>query len=343
MKKMNSAEIAKLAGVSRSTVSRVINNYQNVPKATKEKVLKVIEQHNYYPKVYAQALVGKKTGTIVLFMAETGNVSSDSISNFLVTHVIERASDHGFYVLTSIIRDIDNLETRQKIKEVFYQGRVDGGIFIGMKNDEPVIEELASEGFIIGVLDQEAAKSQDFNHITCSYDNFKGTKIAIDYLVSLGHKQIGIVNGDMTRHAGMERYVGFMEAMNQHQLEVNHRWVLEGDFSKNCGELAITKLIEKGESLPTAWLAANDSIAFGIINGLEKFSYKVPEDISVIGIDDHLLSQYCKPPLTTLRVDFKYAMENLTSQVINAIKGRPIDPIADIDMELIIRESCKRI
>ena len=98
-------EIARLAGVSRSTVSRVINNYSNVPPETRDKVMRMIEQYHYVPNASAQVLAGKRTRTIGLFMIEAGHVASDILTNMLIASVIENASSLGYYVLTHIIRD----------------------------------------------------------------------------------------------------------------------------------------------------------------------------------------------------------------------------------------------
>ena len=129
-KDINSNEIARLAGVSRSTVSRVINNYPNVPPETREKVMKIIEQYNYFPNISAQVLAGKRAKSIGVFLVARGQFSSDILTNLLITSVIEGASDCGYYVVTNIIRDIKDSESIKIVKEMFFQRSIDGGIFI---------------------------------------------------------------------------------------------------------------------------------------------------------------------------------------------------------------------
>ncbi|WP_077623314.1 LacI family DNA-binding transcriptional regulator [Sediminibacillus massiliensis] len=344
MKEINSTEIANLAGVSRSTVSRVINNYPNVPHSTRQKVLKVIQENNYYPNLYAQALAGKKTGTIVLILLDNGHISNDAITNFLITNVIESAADYGYYVLTVVIRDIDYPDSRKQVREIFHQRRVDGGIVIGAKNDEPVIEELINEGFIIGILDQERPPEEQLNRINFNFDNKNGALAALEYLIGLKHKEIGLINGDLNRISGLQRYEGFVEGMKKHKLQIHQEWIMMGgDFNKESGYQAINSLLQKNIELPTAILAANDSVAFGAIQALKERSIKVPDDISIIGIDDHLLSAYCHPPLTTLKIDFQETMKQLTASVIQTIKGTEAEKTHITGMELIIRESCKEL
>ncbi|MBS4218349.1 LacI family DNA-binding transcriptional regulator [Bacillus sp. FJAT-49711] len=344
MRKVNSVEIAKLAGVSRSTVSRVINNYPNVPESTRRKVMEVIQEHNYYPNISARVLAGKKTGTIGLFMIESGPVSDDPLSSFFITSIIDSASTKGYYVLTNFIRDRQDYNTIERLKEVFYQRRIDGGIFIGADNYEPMIEELIKEGFIIGIVDQSLPGANEPNRIVSNFPNEEGVAKAIDYLVDLGHKNIGIINGDMNRIAGPQKFQGYLNGMKKNDLKVNNDWVLKGNFSRKSGYEAIKKLLEKKVALPSAFIAANDSNAFGVIQALQEHSIKVPDDISVIGFDDHMLSAFSNPSLTTVRVNFTEMMQKLTENMILAVEGKQVDSNHYVsDTELIIRNSCKSI
>lgn len=342
--KINSNEVALLAGVSRSTVSRVINNYSNVPPKTREKVMKAIKELNYYPNVSAQMLAGKGSRTIGLFIITSAAV--DVLTNMMIASVMEAASDMNYYVLTYIIRDINDENTQHNVREMFHQRRIDGGIFIALKRDEPFINELVAAGFVIGVFDQERNEQRLANHIPAKLNNDSGIKQAIAYLIGLGHRKIGIVNGDLNRLSGLQRYEGFLSAMGQHGLEVNQSWVLASDFNEDAGYEAMDSFLQGtgAKELPTAWIAANDSEAFGVIRALHKHGLHVPEHMSVIGFDDHLLSERFHPPLTTIRVDFKYLFTELMQLVIKQIE-EPTQQLqeATCDSTLIIRESCRRL
>ena len=338
---INSIEVAQLAGVSRSTVSRVVNNYANVPIETKEKVMKAIKELNYFPNVSAQMLAGKKSRTIGLFMVSSGEVSVDVLTNMMIVSVIEKASDYDYYVLTYIIRDTTDKATINNVKEIFYQRRIDGGIFIGTEHYEPFVEELIQEGFIIGVFDQEHPESTTGNRIVANFNNELGMKQATDYLIGLGHREIGVINGNIKRLSGERKYEGFMQAMELNSLVVNPSWVVAADFTDEAGYKAMKQLLEHEEPLPTAFIAANDSIAFGAIRALREQNIQVPEDISVIGFDDHVLSEKHSPPLTTVKVDFKRLFKDLLTVLIAKIE-KPTDDIrqVSVDCSLIIRESC---
>jgi LacI family transcriptional regulator len=339
--KMNSTQIAQLAGVSRSTVSRVINNYPSVPPETREKVMKVIKEHNYFPDMSAQVLAGKNMRNIGLFIIDKGSVSSDPTSNMLIASVIEAASNHDYYVLTNIIRDCKSPKNIERVKTVFYQNRIDAGIFMGADNHEPFIEELIGEGFIIGIVDQDLPGRNEPNRIVYSFDNENGAVKAIDYLVSLNHQRIGIINGDIKRHAGSARLEGYLKAMKHHCLPVRKEWILQSDFSSANGYNTMKSFLKTNVELPTAFFAGNDSIAFGAIRALNEKQIKVPDDISIIGIDDHVLSSLFHPPLTTFKANFSKMMQSLTYDVIKTIEQTNNKGIKlTMDSELIVRESC---
>ncbi|CAM3755131.1 LacI family DNA-binding transcriptional regulator [Cohnella lubricantis] len=341
---INSEEIARLAGVSRSTVSRVINNYSNVPAKTREKVMKIIEQYQYVPNLSAQVLAGKKTRTIGLFMIEAGHVSSDMLTNMLLASIIENASAAGYYVLTYIIRSTKDASGIREIKDIFYQRRIDGAIFIGAANDEPLIEDLIAEGYIVGVMDQDLPGRDEPNRVIVNFDNHHGMMLAVGYLAQLNHREIGIVNGDMNRFSGTDKYEGFLLAMKHYGIPVEKRWVLSGGFHEQRGYEAIRAYLETGERLPTAMIMANDSVAFGAVRALRERGLSVPENLSIVGFDDHALSARFQPALTTVKVDFDGMMKRLTQAVIGRIEG---EASAQIDRasasRLVVRDSCRSL
>ncbi|MDQ0229003.1 LacI family DNA-binding transcriptional regulator [Metabacillus malikii] len=342
--KVNSTQIAQLAGVSRSTVSRVINNYPSVPPETREKVMKIIKEYNYFPDMSAQVLAGKNMRNIGLFIIDKGSVSSDPTSNTLITSVIEEASAQDYYVITNIIRDCKSPKNIERVKTVFYQNRIDAGIFMGADNHEPFIEELIAEGFIIGIVDQDLPGRNEPNRIVYSFDNEDGAKKAVDYLVSLKHRKIGIINGDLKRHAGSARFDGFVKAMKLHGLPVKKEWVIQSDFSSTSGYHSMKHFLKTATDLPTAFFAANDSIAFGVIRALNEKQINVPSDVSIIGIDDHVLSKLYHPPLTTFKADFSKMMQSLTVDVINSIEQSNKKGIkVTMGSKLIVRESCRSL
>ncbi len=342
---INATEIARIAGVSRSTVSRVINNYANVPPETRKKVMEIIDQHRYVPNLSAQVLAGKKTKTIGLFMIEKGHVAGDFISNMLLASVIESASAHGYFVLTHIIRGRCDSDSIRGVKDIFYQRRIDGGLFIGAADDEPFIEELVSEGFWVASVDQSfEGREEQPNRMVGDLNNERAMKQAVSHLAALNHREIGHIGGDLTRHSGMAKLEGFRKAMSECGLSVSEDWILPGGFHEEIGYGAMKNFLASGNRLPTAIVMANDSVAFGAIRALREHGLDVPRDISIIGLDDHALSARFQPALTTLRVDFDGMLEGLTTSLIRHIEEKEVGAEkVTADVHLIARDSCRNI
>ncbi|WMT41713.1 LacI family DNA-binding transcriptional regulator [Paenibacillus sp. D2_2] len=292
---INSIEIAKIAGVSRSTVSRVINNYPNVPKATRDKVMQVIEQYKYSPNFSARIMSGMKTQTIGLFMISPEEVFHDSLTTSLITGLIESASNQGYYVLTHIIRNTKDQDIVRKVKETFYQQRIDGGIFIGAANHETLIEELIAEGYFVGIIDQNIEGRYESNRVVCNFGNVQGMKQGVDYLAGLNHRKIAFITGDPLRCSGPEKLEGFKNAMVSHGLEVDSRWIIPSDFTEKGGYSSVRQWLKTVYELPTAIFACNDSVAFGALAALKEADLIVPDQISLIGFDDHALSSRIQP------------------------------------------------
>lgn len=342
---INSAQIAKLAGVSRSTVSRVINNYSNVPQETREKVLEVIKQYNYYPNISARVLKGKKTNTIGLFMI-SGNVITDNLlNNYSIASVIENAALYGYHVLSYIINDTKDPETIHNVKEIFHQGRIDGAIIKGGANHEPLIEELIAEGFLICVIDQDLPGRTEKNRMVFNFESEKTAENAVDYVVGLNHRKIAVINGNLNKYSGIKKYQGFLRGIEKNSSKIEKHWLIQGEFNKGSGYAGMSKLLKSASELPTAVCAANDSIAFGAIEAINEYGLKVPEDISVIGIDDHILSRYFKPSLTTFKVDFGKLNHEATASLIKAIEQGTNEKFIKVeyDTAFIERESCRKI
>jgi LacI family transcriptional regulator len=341
---VDSARIAKLVGVSRSTVSKVINNYPNISAQTRERVLAAIRHHQYYPDLSAQILAGKKTSTIGLFFANDGHWSDDVHANHMISSMIEHAAELGYHILTYIIRNTSAPETSGTIKEVFYQRRVDAGLFLGFRNHESAIEELIADGFVVGVFDQYLPGREEPNRIVVNLDDRGSAAEAIDYLAGLGHRKIGVLNGDRTRNAGQAKYEGYIAGLQRNGLPVVDDWMLFADFREQAAYDAVAQLLRRGGPLPTAVAAVNDNCAFGVMRALKDAGIKVPDDVSVVGMDGHILGAYVRPALTTFRFDFDAMLGTLVGAVVRAVENDPAETVrAVFTGTLVERESCRSV
>ncbi|MBN2508872.1 MAG: LacI family DNA-binding transcriptional regulator, partial [Spirochaetales bacterium] len=203
--------------MSRSTVSKVINGYGDVGQETRKRVLKVIKDFGYSPNLAARILAGKGVETIGLFFLlqrdESYDLANDSIVDQMMAVVIDAAARLGFLTLTVIIRNID-AQSEAQIRDIFTQGRIDAGIFLGCRSSEPVIEELVGKGFLVGAVDYPRPRPQEKNLIIANYDPDTGEK-AVDYLTGLGHRDIMGIQGDLFRYDGSRKYQGFSTRLKE--------------------------------------------------------------------------------------------------------------------------------
>jgi LacI family transcriptional regulator len=348
LKKITSTDIAKIAGVSRSTVSRVINNYDNVPDETRKKILDIIAEHEYYPDLPAQLLAGKSTKTIGFFFIKKFEIHDDFLSSSFMVNVIEAAAELGYLVLTCMISDIKDEEQKNWVKSIFMQGRIDAGIFIGVNNHELLIENLISLGKIVAVFDHMATHEHEYNRISANFERNTGDKV-IDYLFSKGHRKIAVIDGDMNTLSGMDRHISIIGSMQKHNIMINPKWMLRGVYEDGSyydgAYLAVKKLVETSKNdMPTVICAGNDEGAFGVYNALTELGYSIPEDISVIGMDGNAKGEYVDPPLTTFATDFHQMFVSLVKRTVQTIhKEDNVERIEWSESNLVERSSCKEV
>jgi len=336
--------IARIVGVSRSTVSKVINNYPNISAETRAVILKAIEVHGYRPNLSARTLAGKKTETLGFFFFGRDQFSSDPLVNAMIAIVIESAAKVGYHILTYILSSPDDAATRAMVKDVFSQGRVDAGIILGAREDEPLVEELVTSGFVLGVFDQSVARHTEPNRLLANLEDFETAAKAVRYLHGLGHRSVGILNGDLRRNAGWAKNAGFRQALGECGIECRPSWVVSSDFSEE-GAYQVVKAAAPGwkHSGPTAFVAANDPIAFGALRAFGELGIAVPGDVSLVGIDNHPFSGYVQPALTTFSYDFHQVFRDLIERVVAAVEGRGASVAKDMSFPsvLVERQSCR--
>jgi LacI family transcriptional regulator len=342
---MRSEDIAKLCGVSRSTVSRVINNYPNVPQETREKVLAAIEKYNYQPHISARVLAGKGTNTIGLFVISTADtlnknrIFQNSFFSPFINAVVDYANSREYYVL---VHTIYEKKDYNKIKEAFLQKRVDGCIILGTENETEIINEIGARGFPISIIDYDAdtieSDAKSNLNIVNSMD-YEGSKEALRYLISLGHRDIGIITGRMNTFSGRQRFKAYRETLLEHGLQINERFILDGKFLKHTAYKEVEKLI-KDEVLPTAIFACNDDMALAAMEAFYHEGIKVPQDISIIGFDDIPFASMTNPPLTTVTVPIYEMAKKAVEGIIDVEEGKEYT-VNRIPTKLKIRDTCR--
>lgn len=347
---MKSEEIARLAGVSRSTVSRVINNYPNVPQATRDKVMKVIKKYNFEPNVSARVLAGKGTDTLGLFLFSIYDkknplrVYGNSYFGPFLDAVVDTGNYKGFYIL---IHTIYTPQECRYIYQTFSQRRIDGGIIIGTESNPEIETVISNTNYPLAIIDYDPDEIKKIMHkdgkivVINSLDR-KGISKCIDELVSLGHKEIGFIEGRKTTYSGYVRKDEFIKSMNRHGLELKNEYILKGDFVRDKTEKEVAKMINKGR-LPTAIIASNDEMALAAMDIFRAHNISIPEDISIIGFDDSPVASLVEPSLTTVRIPFYTMAQKAVQALSEMIKGKAEGLLHyQVDVELIWRKSCTK-
>lgn len=348
---MKSEEIAKLAGVSRSTVSRVINQYPNVPEETRQKVMKVIEKYGYEPNTSARVLAGKGTNTIGLFVVsitDQNNPNRIYQNNYFapfVDAVVDRANALGYYVL---IHTVYREKDYQKVKQAFSQKRIDGGIIVGTQEDGKFMNEIVQMGYPIAIIDYEVEEilrnvAENKKLAVINAHDYKGTVDAVNYLVALGHKRIGMIKGRMNTYSGKQRFKAFQDVLKHHGISIKDEFLLDGQFLKNAAYEAVEKLISTN-NLPTAIFSSNDDMALAAMEAFKKHGLRVPEDISVVGFDDVPMVSQITPALTTVRIPvYEMAKKAVEAVIEMREKKSGSCKVYHFDTQLMVRDTCMEI
>jgi len=344
---MKSEDIARIAGVSRSTVSRVINKYQNVPEETRLKVMEVIDKYDYRPNAFARTLAGKKSDTIgVFFIIEDakGDLPDLVYNDFYTAYldaIVDIANKKGYYVL---VQTIFGNQDYQKVTKAFREKRIDGGILIGTRKDTlaRIKVESIKEELVIFDYELEALEHfEETNHVTILNSNDEAAiSLAVKHLVDEGHKKIGFIKGIEETLSARLRYQGFIKSAKQYGIEVDERFVLEGQFNQDVVYQQMEEAIKAG-TIADAYICANDYMAIAAIDCLRVNGLRVPEDVSFIGFDNTRTGQLMNPRLTTLTPDF-YEMAKKAVEIIHQRNEDPTINIPDMieyEVDLLVRES----
>ncbi len=332
-------EIAKIAGVSPTTVSKVINNYPDVSDKTRARIQKILNEENFLPNAQAQFLSTKRTWTLgIVYFEDLGVGLNHPFFSAVLEAFKKQADKHGYSLLFGSKNDRLKNDT---FLEYFKYRSVDGiAIICTDPNDKETLELIESD-FPIVVIDMF-----NKNTSTVTSDNVEGCNLAINYLYDLGHRKIAHISGASysDNWPSTIRKEGYIKAMNRLNLKILDGYIADGvNFDVSGGYKAMKDLLKLKER-PTAVFASCDKIAIGAINAIKEVGLSIPEDISIIGFDDIELAKYITPKLTTIRQKCdeigKTTVDLLVEQINQKAKLK-INKI--IPVELMERDSCRKI
>lgn len=284
-------DVAQRSGVSYQTVSRVINNHANVAAATRERVLKAIEDLNYRPSLLAKSLVTRRSGLLGVVAYGT-----EQFGPAQVVQSIERsARSQGYEILLVSLREFEQPAMLSAVARLQQFG-VDGMVLLSPYDAHDVVRGLTCQVPFI-LVDATA----DVDGTTVSIDQFEGAVMAVEHLLSLGHRQVLHLSGPRPWSDAELRYQGYVHTLQRHGLTVLPRF--EGDWSPGSGYAAAQQALASGVAF-TAIFAGNDQMALGALSALKAAGLNVPGDVALVGFDDTPEAAFFDPPLTTVVQDF---------------------------------------
>jgi LacI family transcriptional regulator len=327
--------IAELTEVSRSTVSRVLNNHPNVRSNVRMRVLKVMHDYNYTPHAAARSLAGSRTDTINLLVPRTaGVVFAEPFFSSIIESVAETCSKLGYFLMLSMITP----EMEQSFYHRVLRGRhIDGVILASHDIDDPILPLLIKDRVPLVLIGSHPY----LQTVSCiDAENREGARQAVAHLIGLGHSRIGAITGPLQMEAAIARRNGYKQALLEAGIPINPTLIAHGDFTQESGYRAMQRLLLT-EPRPTAVFAASDLMADGALRAIREAGLVVPDDLALVGFDDSPLAQYSNPPLTSIRQPLAEMGSTAVQTLIDQIRN-PDRPTTQLYLPttLIIRRSC---
>ncbi|QUJ69661.1 substrate-binding domain-containing protein (plasmid) [Photobacterium sp. GJ3] len=328
-------DIARLAGVSTSTVSHVINKSRFVSEEIAARVNRAAKELNYAPSALARSLKVNRTQTIGMLVTTSTNPFFGE-----VVKGVERSCYQKGYNLILCNTEGDNERMKASI-DTLLQKRVDGLLLMCSTLEGERIEvfdrypDIPVVVMDWGPMSFASDKIQD--------NSYQGGYLAAQYLIQSGHREIGCITGPLVRHQAQIRYEGYKRAMNEAGLPIQPDWIVESDFECDGGYRAFQQICASG-SLPTALFVCNDMMAMGVIHAAYEQGIRIPDDLSIIGYDDIHIAKFMTPSLTTIHQP-KYrlgqaAVETLLKRINKEITDTQV---VQLEPTLVKRQSVKEI
>lgn len=330
-------DVAKMAGVSTSTVSRALSGKIPVDEKTKQKVMAAVKELNYQPNALAKSLKEGTTNTIALIIPNIRNAVFPAVAR----GVEDIARKHGFTVI--LCNTDEDLTIEKEYVDKLKKRWVDGFVFATAVNNEDHILALKDAGFPVILL----VRHLDAKIDAVISDNFKASYEAVSYLVKRGHKKIAIISNKLELSLYKNRLEGYKKALQEADLPIDEELIITSLSDEDNAYEPMLKMLQSGIDVDAVF-AMSDYKAAGVIRAIKDFGLSVPEDISVIGYGNTEMSPLLDPPLTTISQPFYEMGANATTKLIKLIKNKNKSqksdekPVIDIlESKLIIRSSTR--
>ena len=330
-------DVAKHAGVSRTTVSYVLNNVTDIhiSEQTRQRVLESARELDYHPNAIARSLARKKTLTLGLVLcANLDRLNSDAFLPGVIYGIGSITAPAGFRLLVEVVDDVSRPDSYISLIREFHS---DGIILAGVRPEDHHLHKLNADDFPVVLWGKLPDSTLPFVDV----DNVSAARMAVEHLIGLGHTRIACITNALptSAHEASDRLYGYRTALEAHGLVYDETLVRYGDYQERSGFEAMRSLLELSER-PTAVFVASDVVALGALSAARTAGLNVPNDLAVVGFDDIQLSQYVVPPLTTVRVPAHEIGATSAQMLLNLIQNGHRPASVFLETELVVRESC---
>jgi DNA-binding LacI/PurR family transcriptional regulator len=334
-RRANSFDVAKAAGVSRTTVSFVLNQVPGVSisEATRERVLEAARRLNYHPDASGRRLASGRSRTLGLVLRQSPEqVFADAFLVQVLLGVEQAAAQHGYHVLLKPLEPGDPGAYARLIRE----NHVDGIILSGPRHSDDAIHRLHDDGFPIVLIGQLPGIDIPFVDI----DAVEGSATVVRHLLELGHRRIAMItNASLEYTSAQQRRAGYHQALREVGLTPGDALLREGDYTPASGYAAMSGLLESLEP-PDAVFVASDVVAMGAVQAVKRAGLRIPADIAVAGFDDVPLAAYFDPPLTTVHLPAYGLGWAAGERLVRLVNGETLDETGVLlGSQLVVRAS----
>lgn len=331
---VNIKDIARIANVSPSTVSKALNDQADVSAATKERILAIAKELNYSPNAFGKGLKSRTTENLgVIFCRELQPLSGNPFYSRVLEGIEAEVALNNYNLILYFVPTNQQDLSPKMVRE----RQVDGIILVGVFNPE-FIHVLSQSALPIIQIDP---KIRLLNCHQVLINNEDGAAIATQYLINSGHKRIGFISGDLNRLSFQQRYEGYIKTLKFNRIAPDNDLIKTGDLEKGYDQVKELLMLK---NRPTAIFATNDINAIYGYQAIRELGYEIPEDVSIVGFDDIDLAKFSTPPLTTIRV-YKEELGSLAVRALfKSINGELDQPqTVIVPVKLIERESVKKL
>ncbi|MGW7611804.1 LacI family DNA-binding transcriptional regulator [Streptomyces sp. NPDC054766] len=329
MKRPTLEVVAARAGVSKSSVSRVINGETTVAPQIRDVVMRAVDELGYVPNGAARNLVTRRTDTLAVVVSDPpqGVVSDDPLFSAVV-RAVSRELETAGKRLVLMLAESD--QSRTRVVQYIAGGHVDGVLLVALHGTDPLPAALARQGLPVVSFNRTSAQNVPY----VALDNADGAALAVRHLLERGRRRIATITGPLELYEARERLDGYRQTLR----DTGRRSIAAlGDFTRVSGYEAMRQLLEDDPDLDAVF-AANDLMAIGALRALHKAGRRVPEDVAVVGFDDIEAASYSIPALTSVRSPMADQATAAVHLLLSLIDGGPTSPVI-MPNELVVRES----